>query len=80
MKSPVLRPTALDPEFWMVSTLPVPTLLAALDALDALDALAEVAAVLVDPKVENGEKLTVIDRLLSCHDVEGRPARGGRPR
>jgi hypothetical protein len=62
MKSLVLRPTALDPEFWIVSTLPVPTLLVAL-------AEADWPAV---PKVENDGKvveLTVIDRLLSCHDV-----------
>jgi hypothetical protein len=78
MKSPVFRPTALDPEFWMVSTLPEPTVLAALAVL-AVPAVFEEAAVLAVPNVEKGEKLTVIDRLLSCPDVEGRPARGGRP-
>jgi len=78
MKSLVLRPTALELLFWTVSTLPEPTLFAALP--DVLEGVAELPAV---PNVENGEKLvelTVIDRLLSCHDVEGRPARGGRPR
>jgi hypothetical protein len=76
MKSPVFRPTALDPEFWMVSTLPEPTVLAALAVLAvlAVPAVFEEAAVLAVPNVEKGEKLTVIDRLLSCHDVEGRPA------
>jgi hypothetical protein len=69
MKSLVLSPVVSELLDAIVSTLPVPTLVSALAVLAVLAVVAEVAAVLVDPKVVNGEKLTVIDRLLSCHDV-----------
>jgi hypothetical protein len=80
MKSLVLSPVVSELLDASVSTLPVPTLVSALEVLAVLAVLAVVADVLADPNDEKGEKLMVIDRLLSCHDVQGRAARSGRPR